>query len=71
MTVIQAMFNSLARVLTNFEAVVADGVNQGLTLENTRRLQARSGLPVTGIIDRPTWSSLARLYHLFVTRGTL
>jgi peptidoglycan hydrolase-like protein with peptidoglycan-binding domain len=69
-SVIQAMFNSLARVLTNFETVIADGINQGVTLENTKRLQDKSGLPVTGIIDRPTWSYLARLYHLFVTRGT-
>jgi hypothetical protein len=70
MTVIQAMFNSLAQVLTNFETVVSDGANQGVTLENTRRLQEKSGLPVTGVIDRPTWSYLARLYHLFITRGT-
>jgi peptidoglycan hydrolase-like protein with peptidoglycan-binding domain len=71
MTIIQAMFNALAQVLTNFETVVADGVNQGVTLENTKRLQDRSGLPVTGIIDRPTWSYLARLYHLFITRGRI
>ncbi len=68
-SVIQAMFNSLARVLNNFEATDGDGINQGVTLENTRRLQSLCGLPVTGVMDRSTWSVLARLYHLFVTRA--
>lgn len=67
--VIQAMFNSLARVLAGFQAVTGDGVNRGATLENVRYLQTRYGAEPTGIIDRPTWSFLARLYHLFITRS--
>lgn len=67
--VIQAMFNSLARVLVGFKPVAGDGINQDTTQENVRYLQSRSGAEPTGIIDRSTWSDLARLYHLFVTRA--
>lgn len=66
---IQAMFNSLARRLSNFESVNGDGRNRDATEENTRRLQAVCGLPATGVMDRAVWSNLARLYHLFITRA--
>lgn len=65
---IQAIFNALALHLSDLEAVDGDGRNHGATLENIRRLQTISGMPATGVIDSPTWSNLARLYHLFVTR---
>lgn len=65
---IQAMFSSLARVLSNFRDDPGDGSHTGATVENTKALQRVAGLPETGSIDRPTWAFLTRLYHLFVTR---
>lgn len=68
MMVVQAMYDSLVRILTCFQPTAGHGVNQDATLENTRRLQKQSGMPSSGIIDLATWSNLAQLYHLFVTR---
>lgn len=65
---IQAMFDSLRGALTEFEQSGGDGVFQEATRRNTARLQKRSGMPATGVMDRAAWDALARLYHVFVTR---
>ena len=65
---VQAMFDALAQVLSGFEATGGDGVYQGATAADTRRVQRAAGLEETGRMDRAAWDSLARLYHLFVTR---
>ena len=65
---VQVMFDSLVPVLAGFRATGGDGVYQGATVENTKQVQRAAGLEETGILDRVAWDSLARLYHLFVTR---
>ena len=39
--------------------------------ENIRQIQRLAQLPVTGVLDRPTWDILVRLYHALVVRGAL
>jgi peptidoglycan hydrolase-like protein with peptidoglycan-binding domain len=65
----QAMLSSLSRAVTNFAGCAMDGNNSGETLADLQMVQALSGLPVTGTLDRATWEFLARLYHMFVTRS--
>lgn len=67
--IIQAMFNALNQVTTNFSVCTANDVNEGSTYENLRTIQRLSGLPETGTLDRPTWVYLCQLYHALVTRG--
>ena len=66
---IQVMFDSLVPVLSGFQSTGGDGVFHDATVENTRRVQRAAGLEETGIMDRASWDSLVRLYHLFITRG--
>ncbi len=66
---IQVMFDSLVPVLSGFQSTGGDGVFHDATVENTRRVQPEAGLEETGIMDRASWDSLVRLYHLFITRG--
>ena len=35
------------------------------------QIQRLAQLPVTGVLDRPTWGILVRLYHALVVRGAL
>ena len=69
--IVQAMITELAKMIANFESVELDGVNSGATLRNLRHLQGLSGLPVSGSLDRATWSILAALYRTFVTRRAM
>ena len=66
---IQVMFDSLVPVLSGFQSTGGDGVFHDATVENTKRIQRAAGLEETGIMDRASWDSLVRLYHLFITRG--
>jgi len=63
------MFDSLVPVLSGFQSTGGDGVFHDATVENTKRIQRAAGLEETGIMDRASWDSLVRLYHLFITRG--
>lgn len=67
--IVQAMFVSLSKVMTNFTPCKMSSCNDGETPENIRVIQRLAGLPVTGILDRSTWSFLVQLYQALVTRG--
>ncbi len=67
--IVQAMFNALDQVTSNFSPCAEGDVNDGNTCENLRTVQRLSGLPVSGTLDRATWSCLCQLYHALVTRG--
>lgn len=64
-TFVRTVFAALSTILTNFPTNSSDDT------ENIKQLQALAQLPVTGILDRPTWSILVRLYHTLVVRGAL
>ena len=68
---VQAIFNELWNVFSNFEQSVSDGLNSGATNRNLRQIQAFSGLPVNGILDRATWEYLSALYRTHITRRSL
>ena len=67
--IVQAMFVSLAKKITNFKPCEINGCNDGNTPANIRVVQGLAGLPVTGVLDRATWSFLVQLYQALVTRG--
>ena len=67
--IVQAMFVSLTKTVSNFKSCEINGCNNGNTLANIRIVQGLAGLPVTGVLDRATWSFLVQLYQALVTRG--
>lgn len=67
--IVQAMFSSLSKVMTNFEPCDMDSCNSGKTHQNLRIIQQLAALPVTGTLDRVTWSYLVQLYQALVTRA--
>ena len=62
---VRTIFTSLSSILTNFPNTPASDS------ENIRQIQRLAQLPVTGVLDRPTWGILVRLYHALVVRGAL
>ena len=67
--IVQAMFVSLTKKVSNFKPCEINGCNDGNTPANIRTIQGLAGLPVTGVLDRATWSFLVQLYQALVTRG--
>ena len=67
--IVQAMFVSLTKKVSNFKSCEINGCNDGNTPANIRTIQGLAGLPVTGVLDRATWSFLVQLYQALVTRG--
>ena len=67
--IVQAMFVSLTKKMTNFIPCQMNGCNDGNTQTDIRTVQSLAGLPVTGVLDRATWSFLVQLYQALVTRG--
>lgn len=67
--IVQAMFSSLSKVMTNFDPCDMNACNDGKTHQNLRTIQKLADLPITGTLDRVTWSFLALLYQALVTRG--
>ncbi len=62
----QTMLSVLARRLEGIAPHRADGSQSAPWAENVRWLQKAAGLPQTGVLDRPAWEALSRLYELFV-----
>ena len=62
---VRTILTSLSSILNNFPNTPASDS------ENIRQLQRLAQLPVTGVLDRPTWGILVRLYHALVVRGAL
>lgn len=69
MLIVQAMFVSLSKKMTNFQPCKMNSCNSGETHDNIRVIQGLAGLPVTGVMDRATWSFLVQLYQALITRG--
>lgn len=67
--IVQAMFVSLTKVMTNFRPCQLNSCNDGETHDNLRIVQQLAGLPVTGVLNRATWAYLVQLYQALVTRG--
>lgn len=67
--IVQAMFVSLSKVMSNLSPCSMSSCNDGETPENIRVIQRLAGLPVTGVLDRSTWSFLVQLYQALVTRS--
>lgn len=67
--IVQAMFASLSKVMSNFSPCKMSSCNDGETPANIRIVQQLAGLPVTGVLDRPTWAYLVKLYQALVTRA--
>ena len=67
--IVQAMFVSLTKVMSNFSPCQMNGCNDGNTHEDIREVQRLSGLPITGTLDRSTWAYMVQLYQALVTRG--
>ena len=67
--IVQAMFLSLTKKVSNFKSCEINGCNDGNTPVNIRIIQGLAGLPVTGVLDRATWSFLVQIYQALVTRG--
>lgn len=67
--IVQAMFSSLSKVMTNFSPCKLSSCNDGETPANIRIVQQLAGLPATGVLDRATWSYLVQLYQALVTRS--
>ena len=67
--IVQAMFSALTKKVNNFSTCKINGCNDGETHANIRVVQGLAGLPVTGVLDRATWSFLVQLYQALVTRG--
>jgi len=63
-----AMFTSLDKKVSNFRPCEMSGRNEGTFCDNLREIQRLTGLPVTGTLDRATWSYMVQLYHALVTR---
>lgn len=62
---VRTILTSLSSILNNFPNTPASDS------ENIRQIQRLAQLPVTGVLDRPTWDILVRLYHALVVRGAL
>lgn len=69
MLIVQAMFVSLTKVMTNFSPCQMNSCNDGKTHSNIREVQRLAGLPITGTMDRSTWSYMVQLYQALVTRN--
>ncbi|OUN25047.1 peptidoglycan-binding protein [Pseudoflavonifractor sp. An85] len=62
---VRTIFSALSSTLNNFQQ------DPAADTENLKLLQELAQLPVTGTLDRPTWSILVRLYHALVVRKAL
>lgn len=67
--IVQAMFGSLNKVMSNFKPCQMNCCNDGETYKNLQEVQRLAGLPVTGTLDRSTWSYMVQLYQALVTRA--
>ena len=69
MLIVQAMFVSLNKKMSNFGPCEMNSCNDGGTHANIREVQRIAGLPITGTLDRVTWSYMVQLYQALITRS--
>lgn len=67
----QGMFTAIHQEFPEFYALPLTGTLDENTEYNIRLLQERSGLPVTGVIGKPTWNRLNLLYRILFDRNLL
>lgn len=67
--IVQAMFGSLTKVMSNFSPCQINCCNDGETYKNLQEVQRLAGLPITGTLDRSTWAYMVQLYQALVTRS--
>lgn len=63
--IIQIILSAVAVVYDDFENIVPSGVFDQETSDAIRRFQELNRLPVTGIVDKQTWNTLANNYNIF------
>ena len=67
---VQALFAALARLLGDVPRIMVNGTYDAATNSAVRWLQQRTGLPVSGSLDRQTWRHLANLYRVMIGDGS-
>lgn len=72
---LQTMLRTLAALNWSLPYLTPDGVFGETTLEAVMTFQRENGLPVTGVVDRPTWDAISAAYRracqvLYPPRGT-
>lgn len=60
---LQTMLRVLAEDDNRLPAVVPDGIYGPSTMTAVSAFQRREGIPVTGIVDQPTWDSIVDHYE--------
>lgn len=60
---LQYMLRRLSLVHPALPEIVADGIFGEMTLEAVMIFQREFGLPVTGVVDRDTWSGIRDLWY--------
>lgn len=63
--IIQIILSAVAVVYDDFENIVPSGIFDEETSDAIRRFQEINRLPVTGIVDKQTWNTLANNYNIF------
>lgn len=58
----QEQLNRIAQTYTAIPKVTADGIYGPATAEAVREFQRIFGLPVTGVVDYPTWYEISGIY---------
>lgn len=60
--IIQYYLDFIAYFNRNLPRIRADGIFGAATEESVRTFQSLNGLPVTGVVDRPTWNTIVNEY---------
>ena len=58
----QEQLNVIADAYPAIPRIAADGIFGPATAEAVRTFQSVFGLPVTGIVDYPTWYKISEIY---------
>ncbi len=68
---IQGILLALTRHFTNLGTLQNSGVHDPQSVSVIKKIQLLFGYPSTGVIDKPTWDMIARLYEVFISRNRL
>lgn len=60
---IQLILRALSVLYDDIQGLEADGVYGEATQKDIRIFQQRNRLPITGLVDKPTWNALADAYN--------
>ncbi len=67
----QEQLDRIARTYTAIPRITADGIYGPATAEAVRAFQRIFGLPVTGVVDYPTWYEISGIYVAITRIGEL